>query len=115
MDPGVFRKGKAGILGCPEGIDDWSFWNEDTKKWEFEKASLFANTSLYAKCDSPPSSEGEHDFAEVQFNNLKSTAGNDGSTVEKGKIVTKYQLYQHVCNLQGEMTSSMAMVRQKVR
>ena len=84
----MFRKGKAGILGCPKGIDYWSFWNEDTKKWEFEKASLFANTSLYAKCDSPPSSEGEHAFTEVQFNNLKSTEENNGSTVENGKIVT---------------------------
>ena len=83
-----------------------------------EKASLFANTSLYAKCDSPPSSEVEHAFAEVQFNNLKSKAENNGSTVEKGKIVTLYQLYhqhQHVCNLQEEMTSSMAMVHQEVR
>ena len=52
-----------------------------------EKASLFANTSLYAKCDPPPSSDVEHAFAEVQFNNLKSTAGNNGSSVEKGKNV----------------------------
>ena len=69
---------------CPESNwNDWSYWNEDKKKWKFEKSSLIAN------CKPPQSSEGGNASAEVQFNNLKSEAGNNGSTVEDGRMVTK--------------------------
>ena len=87
-DRGVFRKGRrvGGVLGCPEDIDDWSFWNEEEKKWESEKASLFA------KCDPPPSSDGENSSNEAQLKILESEEGNNCSTVENGRMVISYQL-----------------------
>ena len=88
-DRGVFRKGRrvGGVLGCPEDIDDWSFWNEEEKKWESQKASLFA------KCDPPPpSSDGENSSNEAQLKILESEEGNNCSTVEKGRMVISYQL-----------------------
>ena len=60
---------------CPESNwNDWSYWNEDKKKWKFEKSSLMAI------CKREPL---------VSLNNLKSEAGNNGSTVEDGRMVTK--------------------------
>ena len=60
---------------CPESSwNDWSYWNEDKKKWKFEKSSLMAICKR-----EPPAS----------LNNLKSEAGNNGSTVENGRMVTK--------------------------
>ena len=60
---------------CPESSwNDWSYWNEDKKKWKFEKSSLTASCKR-----EPPAS----------LNNLKSEAGNNGSTVEDGRMVTK--------------------------
>ena len=63
---------------CPESNrNDWSYWNEDKKKWKFEKSSLSA------RCDYPPL--------------------DNGSAVEKeGRMVISYQLQlklQHVCYL----------------
>ena len=68
---------------CPESSwNDWSYWNEDKKKWKFEKSSLMA------RCNPPPSSEGDNASAEVKLNNLKSEARNNGSTLENGRRVT---------------------------
>ena len=68
---------------CPESNwNDWSYWNEDKKKWKFEKSSLIAI------CKTPMSSEGDNASSEVKLNNLKSEARNNGSTVENGRRVT---------------------------
>ena len=74
----VFKISKMAFAAkdnCPESSwNDWSYWNEDKKKWKFEKSSLMAICKR-----EPPAS----------LNNLKSEAGNNGSTVENGRMVTK--------------------------
>ena len=65
---------------CPENQwNDWSYWNEEKKKWKFEKSSLMT------RCNPPPSSEEGNASAE-----LTREAGNNASdsTVEKGRRVT---------------------------
>ena len=63
---------------CPESNrNDWSYWNEDKKKWKLEKPDLSA------RCDYPP-------------------LDNDSAVEKEGKMVISYQLQlklQHVCYL----------------
>ena len=65
---------------CPENQwNDWSYWNEEKKKWKFEKSSLMTI------CKPPPSSEGSNASAELKH---KAENNASASTVEKGRRTT---------------------------